>query len=88
MNVEIDHLRLQLPPGYAPRAPQIARLLAQALAQPGLLHPAAPGALASLRLPPIALRGQPSDAALARQIAQQIARQINPSGPATTAPGP
>ncbi|ABI57098.1 hypothetical protein ACN2MM_09505 [Alkalilimnicola ehrlichii MLHE-1] len=67
--IDIHHLRLQLPEGYAGRAPHIVRLLGRALAD----APTAGSAdLARLQVGPVTLPAGASD----RQAADCIARAI------------
>lgn len=67
--IDIQHLRLQLPEGYAGRAPRIVRLLARALADAPV---AGPADLARLQVGPVTLPAGASD----RQAAESIARAI------------
>lgn len=73
MKTEIGWLRLQLPAGFASRAPRIARLVGEALAaRPDL--PA--GRLAELRVGPLRLDRRAGDGAIAGRIANAIVDSV------------
>lgn len=83
MNIEIEHLALQLPAGFEQRAPRIAQLLALALGQQleGVLRPAQEttvplGPIALLRTAPLQVQAQHSDQAIAQQLASRVAQAI------------
>ena len=68
--IEIDRLRLYLPPGFAPRAPRIARLVADELAR----RPAAGGDRAQLSVRGVTVTPALSDRRVATRIASAIHR--------------
>ena len=70
MQLSIDRLNLQLPPGFEARGEAIARLIGDELSQ---LPLSGVRQLAHLSLPPQHVHAQASD----RQIAGQIARAIH-----------
>jgi hypothetical protein len=78
--LKIDHLRLALPAGYAPRARQIAFLIAAELADrlprlPG--SPMEPMRLDRLALPPINVAHGASDHEVAGSVANAIASALS-----------
>jgi len=66
----IGRLRLRLPSGFAPRAPGIARLLADELAA---LQPAADQRIERLSLPPVSIDPNATDRDVARAMARAVA---------------
>ena len=67
--LKVERLNLRLPPGYAPRAANIARLVADELSQSTWNSG---GEIATLRLPPLRLQFGSSD----REVAQALAAAI------------
>jgi len=78
--LKIDHLRLALPAGYAPRAKQIAFLIASELADRMPRLPAAgdsPIHLDRLALPPVNVAHGASDREVAGSVANAIASALS-----------
>lgn len=73
MNLTIDRLSIQLPPGFEHRADAIARRIGDELAR---LHWSGEVVRESLRLAPVQVRAELSDRQIAAQIAGAIHQQI------------
>lgn len=75
--IEIGHLRLHLPAGFGPRAPRIARLVADRLATRPV---AATGERAHLSVHGVVVTPGQSDQRVANRIAGAIQRATNTRG--------
>ena len=71
--ISIDHLEIQLPAGYGPRANAIARQTAHELARTPVGRSAA---LSSVEAPAVGIAGSKTNGMIARRIARAIHAQI------------
>jgi hypothetical protein len=70
----IDELQLELPVSLGARKQVIAHLLRRELKHPALLHALPSGQLRHLAIPPLVIAAEQTNSAIARQLAQAIAR--------------
>ncbi len=70
----IEHLNLQLPPGFAPRADRIGRQLAEQLSR---LPLSSSVTLQRLALPPVTLQAGETDTALVKRLAREVHAQLS-----------
>lgn len=73
MTVHIGRVRMRLPAGYAGRAENIARGVAQSVAQ---LRPNTARSIDTLAVGPIRVDAGASDAQIAEAVAQQLRHQL------------